>query len=95
MEIDRSANGQIEQPSRRSRSALDGDVRPQPRERVDDFDVTRRVAEAVAGSVEGDRWNTDYRIQNSEYRMQKDDAESGNADVEGCSTEVYILYSIF
>ena len=97
MEIDAGANGQIEQPTRRSRSALDRYVRAHPRERVDDFDVARRVAEAVAGRVEDDLWNTDYRIQNSEYRMQEDDAQVGTMTAKHVrlNSLFCILYSKF
>jgi hypothetical protein len=75
--IDGSARRQVEQPARCGRSALDGDVWALPRERVDDFDVPRRVTEAVAGSVEDNRQNLEYRIQNTECRRTMRKPECG------------------
>src|SRR4051812_10733897 len=44
----------LEQPARRRRAHQNPDVRPSPRERVDDLDLPRRVAEPVAADVERD-----------------------------------------
>jgi hypothetical protein len=54
VEDDRRRKSAIEEVPRDGGPQDDADMWPAPREGVDDFDLPRRVAEAVAADVEGD-----------------------------------------
>ena len=76
LEIDGRAEGQVEDPPLRAGSDHDRDVRAAVPEGVDDLDLARRVAEAVAGDVPDDGvhrgQNTEVqKVRRSEFRIQK------------------------